>query len=112
MIKEYDPNKQYDSQIVSITLMRMDYVGHVSQTVRGDERGSVLLSTGWWGVYATEDVSDILVNDCNLRYHVDGDFFTLTLTNGAGDQLRINADADELNKMVVAVEISAAHEKA
>lgn len=61
-------------------------------------------------VYATEDVSDILVNDCNLRYHVDGDFFTLTLTNGAGDQLR--ADADELNKMVVAVEISAAHEKA
>lgn len=49
MIKEYDPNKQYDSQIISITLMRMDYVGHVSQTVRGDERGSVLLSTGWWG---------------------------------------------------------------
>ena len=98
-MKNYDPNISFGVHTVRVTLQRWDYVGHLTQQVHGNCKGSAVLD------FDFELESEFPDNDCNLSYDEDRDCFSCVLHNDSGDTLSVMDDSREMNKMIVCVEI-------
>lgn len=98
-MKNYDPNIYSGIHTVKITLQQCEYVGHIIQKIGGDCKGRDVL----YFDFECEDAEN--ENDCDLRYDEDYDCFSAILKNENGDTLDVKGDAEEFNKMIVAVEI-------
>ena len=77
-MKNYDPNIYRGVHTIKITLQIWDYIGHVTQKIRGNCKGRNILSL---------------------------DFFTCVLKNKKGDILEFERDAEEMNNLIVGIEI-------
>lgn len=100
-MKNYDPNIYIGIHTVKITLQQWGYVGHIIQKIRGNCKGRDVLDFD----FVCEDSEN--ENDCNLQFDEDlpYDCFSAVLKNESGDTLVVQGDAEEFNKMIVAVEI-------
>ena len=98
-MKNYDPNIYRGVHTIKITLQIWDYIGHVTQKIRGNCKGRNILS------FDFECEDEFLDNDCQLTYHDDLDFFTCVLKKQKGDILEFEGDAEEMNNLIVGIEI-------
>ncbi len=102
-LTNYDPNIT-GVHTIQVTLMQFGYVGHITTKIGGNCKGKVILDYDFEN--ETEFDTPYTKNDCFLRYIEDEDFFTATLKDSEGNELFIEADAEEMNRMIVAVEIT------
>ncbi|MDD3337857.1 MAG: DUF5406 family protein [Lachnospiraceae bacterium] len=106
-LKEYDPNLCHSDnlQTIKVTLMCWEFVGHVYMKLGGNCKGRSLLD------FDFDCESDFDTpsthNDCNLHYHENGDFFSYTLRDAAGNELEGERDASEMNDLITGIEIIA-----
>jgi len=100
LIKEYDPNVDWDKkQIVEVTLMQWEYFGHMYLQVSGNCRGLDVLTTADFETDSFEDN----YKDFKLSYDEDSDYFYYVLHDENGDTLEGEAEADEMNSMIVSI---------
>lgn len=98
-MKNYDPNIYRGVHTVKITLQMWEYKGHIIRRVGGICKGRDILDFD----FGYEDVFPN--NDCQLEYHEDLDFFSCVLKDENGNTLKCEADAEEMNDMIVGIEI-------
>lgn len=98
-MKNYDPNIYSGIHTVKITIQQWGYVGHIIQKIRGNCKGRDVLDFD----FECEDAEN--ENDCNLQFDEDFDYFSAILKNESRDTLEVEGDAEEFNKMIVALEI-------
>lgn len=99
-MKNYDPNA-YGTHKIKITLQQWEYVGHIYLSVRGNCKGLDVLD---FDFDCDIDEDNIPENDCNLV--CEGDYFKAELHDSEGGVLQIDGDAYEMNKCIVAIEIT------
>ena len=98
-MKNYDPNIYRGVHTVKITLQMWEYKGHIIRRVGGICKGRDILDFD----FGYEDVFPN--NDCQLEYHEDLDFFSCVLKDENGNTLKCEANAEEMNDMIVGIEI-------
>ena len=98
-MKKYDPNISKGVHTVKITLQQWDYVGHITQEIKGNCRGRNVLD------FDFECEDEFPDNDCQLDYNEDDDIFSCFLKNENGDIFYCKGDARKMNKMIVGIEI-------
>ncbi len=98
-MKNYDPNIYNGIHTVKVTLQQWGYVGHIIQKISGNCKGRDVLDFD----FECEDADN--ENDCDLRFDEEYEYFQATLKNEVGDLLEVGGDAQEFNRMIVAVEI-------
>lgn len=98
-MKNYDPNIYEGTHTVKITLQQWEYKGHIISHIDGNCKGKNVLD------FDFECENDFPDNDCQMKYHEDGDYFTCVLKDEKGNTLKCEGDAQEMNDMIVGVEI-------
>lgn len=109
MIQNYQP-EEYNDHYVRLTLNKNGYVGHITDKIGGNCKGTQLLISAINIIedYDQDDIDCLIENDCNFGYDEENDCLILTLHN-PDDKLDIleleDATEDEVKDMVVSVEI-------
>lgn len=99
-IKSYDTSCSMGIHTVRITVQQGEYVGHITNKVRGICKGRDVMDFD----FEYEDEESLLENDCDLVIYDDG-YISAALKDNAGNTLICEDYASEFNKMIVAVEI-------
>lgn len=100
-MKYYYPNQQDGTHTIRVTLQWLGYSGHLVQEIRGNCKGRAVLDFD----FGCE--TEFGENDCRLAYDGKHDLFSALLRDEAGDTVRVEGSAGEMNKMIVALEIVA-----
>ena len=98
-MKNYDPNIYEGTHTVKITLQQWEYKGHIISHIDGNCKGKSVLD------FDFECENNFPDNDCQMKDHEDGDYFTCVLKDEKGNTLKCEGDAQEMNDMIVGVEI-------
>lgn len=104
-LKCYDPNFQ-GTHIVQATFMQWDYVGHVAYEMSGNSKGENQLHADFLDLDTQDEIDQYVINDCDFTAHCDEDeyFFSATLRNAEGDELRVEGDAEDFKRMIIKIE--------
>lgn len=106
MIKFYDPADDIALHTIRVTLMYLNYVGHIAYKMGGNVRGADLLTADCFECDTQEDIDHYVENDCKLTHDEDSNIYKAVLTNPDGDTEEVEGDWDEMKNMVVAIEFS------
>lgn len=98
-MKYYYPNQQEGTHTIRVTLQWLGYSGHIEREIRGNCKGLAVLD------FDFECETEFGGNDCQLAYNEDYDLFSALLRDEDGNTLRVECDAEEMNRMIVALEI-------
>lgn len=94
---------------IRVTFQCEGYVGHIAHLLGGNCRGIEVMRTPFELITQTQ-IDRFPLNDCNLRYHEDGRYYSALLTAPDGSTLVISGDAQEMGGYIVATEIIAYEE--
>lgn len=98
-MKSYDPNIYKGIHTVRITIQQWGYVGHITQQIHGNCKGRDILDFD----FECEDGEN--ENDCSLQFDEEYEYFKAVLKDENGNTLEVEGEAEDFNKMIVAVEI-------
>lgn len=98
-MKNYDPNIYRGIHTVRVTIQQWGYLGHIIRKISGNCKGKDILD------FDFECEDGYSENDCYLLFDDDYYCFRATLKDNEGNILEVEGDAEEFNKMIVAVEI-------
>ena len=98
-MENYDPNIEYGIHTVKVTLQQWEYVGHIIWRVGGNCTGKSVLD---FDFEQFEDDFD-LENDCQMK--CDEGLLSCVLHDGEGNELEIEEEWEEMNKLIVGMEI-------
>jgi hypothetical protein len=103
---KYDSNCESATHTILVTLMQENYVGHIVMQIGGNCKGkSILECIDFYS--ETEFNTAHTKNDCEIKYHEEGDFFTCVLRDKEGKVLFCEEDSEGMNDMIVSIEIIA-----
>ena len=109
MIQNYQP-EEYNDHYVRLTLNKNGYVGHITDKIGGNCKGTQLLISAMNIIenYDQDDIDCLVENDCGFGYDEENDSLILTLYNPDDrNDILVFEDAteEEVKDMVVGVEI-------
>lgn len=99
-MENYNFNIRSGEHRVRITLQQGPYIGHIWEDVLGNCRGRDVLEFD----FEKEDCED-LENDCSIRYHTEGEYFSAILADQSGNICEIEGSREDFNDRIVALEI-------
>ncbi len=106
-MKNYDPNVDWGTHIVEVTIQMWEYLGHLKFKIRGNCKGLSVMKD-------VEDLGtneDIIWNDCAFKINEDEEWFSCKLKDADGNILEHADSLDCLSDMIVKIEILALQEE-
>ena len=104
MISSYDPNF-HGVHTIRVTLMKLDYTGHVSFEIGGNCKGAELLDFTFLECDNQEDIDRYSENDCQFSYDEENEIYTAVLKNADGNALEVEGNEADFKAMAVGIEI-------
>lgn len=106
-MKNYDPNINYGTHIVEVTIQMWEYIGHLKYKIGGNCKGLSIMKNA-------EDLyrnKDIIWSDCNFIIDEENEWFKCELKDVNENILMIDNGLDDLPNLMVKIEILALQEK-
>ena len=110
-MKYYDAGNYFENNhVIRVTIQNKEYVGHISYNIGGNCFGYSVLNNPFETLCDFE-LSNLVENDCNLRYNEEDDFYYATLKDEDGNTLDGEFSFEDISNMIVCMEIISCEEE-